>query len=141
MASEHKHRACKRVLVEGARLVLGLSAAAVVLPLYVGAKVYRELTSYAKGLASAGGEGAPPAAPPATQRAPSAETVDLGPGVWPCPDEPPDDALVGGLEGAKYHRPSCRWARNIQSDNRICFADAQAAQAYGYSPCGTCKPA
>jgi len=65
----------------------------------------------------------------------------LDPGVWKCPDRTTAAQLLGSIEGHTYHRPSCRWAKNIRDENRICFANIQTAEDRGYNPCSTCKPA
>jgi len=47
-------------------------------------------------------------------------------------------AFVASAQGSRYHRPGCRWARNIRADNLVCFATARDALDYGYEPCRTC---
>ena len=80
-----------------------------------------------------------PKAPPTLALSPpGAEMLD--PGVWKCPDRTADVRIVGSIEGHTYHRPSCRWAKNIRDENRICFADIGIAQDHGYNACDTCKP-
>jgi len=39
-----------------------------------------------------------------------------------------------------YHKPSCYWAKQISSSNRIVFSSESAARAAGYRPCKVCKP-
>lgn len=136
MADENKRRQCTSPLIICAQLALGFSAVAVVLPLYIGSRFLRAIVPSTGQRSKEGPQPAPGAEVAAPQ-----EGEYLAPGVWRCPDVPPVDALVGGAEGTKYHRPSCRWAQNIQDGNRICFSSGEAAQAYGYSPCGTCRPA
>ena len=68
-----------------------------------------------------------------------AEMLDTG--VWKCPDRTTVVRLLGSIEGHTYHRPSCRWAKNIRDENRICFASIRTAEDHGYNPCSTCKPA
>ena len=81
-----------------------------------------------------------PKAPPTLGLSPpGAEMLDTG--VWRCPDRTAVVRLVGSIEGHTYHRPSCRWAKNIRDGNRICFANIGTAQDHGYNPCSTCKPA
>ncbi|MBN1487007.1 MAG: hypothetical protein JW981_05145 [Anaerolineae bacterium] len=64
----------------------------------------------------------------------------LAPGVWKCPVSLEDAACIGSDDRDKFHLAGCRWAENIKPENRICFASREAALAYDYKPCGTCKP-
>ena len=80
-----------------------------------------------------------PRTPPALAPAPPGAEM-LYTGVWKCPDRTADMRLVGSIEGHTYHLPSCRWAKNIRDENRICFAAIEIAQNHGYSTCDTCKP-
>jgi hypothetical protein len=43
-------------------------------------------------------------------------------------------AFVGSKKSNKYHRPSSRCAKQIKSENRLCFASLDAATAKGYLP-------
>ncbi len=45
---------------------------------------------------------------------------------------------VGSTGSNKVHHPSCRWARQIQEENRRSFRDLQTAKAQGYVPCSVC---
>jgi hypothetical protein len=47
---------------------------------------------------------------------------------------------VASEEGEKFHLPECRWAQNINPDNRLEFADRSQAINHGYAPCNTCNP-
>jgi hypothetical protein len=47
-------------------------------------------------------------------------------------------AYVGSSMSTRYHDPSCVWAKEIDGERRVWFADAEEAEAAGYSPCGTC---
>ena len=76
---------------------------------------------------------------PAFALPPGAERLDEG--VWRCPVLTKAVPLVGSIEGHTYHHPSCRWAKNIRDENRICFASTKTAESRGYSACNTCKPA
>jgi len=71
---------------------------------------------------------------------PGADILTGFPGVWKCPLELTGAAFVGSIESDKYHYPSCRFVSKIKSENRICFASKDAAKAFGYVPCGSCKP-
>jgi methylphosphotriester-DNA--protein-cysteine methyltransferase len=64
----------------------------------------------------------------------------LAEGVWQCPDDTTGASFVGSDKSNKFHYLSCEWAKNIKDLNRICFASRDAALAYGYVPCGVCKP-
>ncbi|MBN1248574.1 MAG: hypothetical protein JXC32_13020 [Anaerolineae bacterium] len=48
--------------------------------------------------------------------------------------------FVGSTESDKFHRPGCRWARNIDDAHRIAFPTREAALERGYVACSTCKP-
>jgi len=39
-----------------------------------------------------------------------------------------------------FHRPDCRWAQNIASDNRVGYKSREEAVQAGRRPCKTCKP-
>ncbi len=39
-----------------------------------------------------------------------------------------------------FHRPDCRWAQNIASDNRVGYKSREEAVQAGKRPCKTCKP-
>lgn len=59
------------------------------------------------------------------------------------PQPPPatsEGSYVGSVKSDKYHYPSCRWAQNINPENKIWFGSVAEAKAAGYSPCGTCRP-
>jgi hypothetical protein len=47
---------------------------------------------------------------------------------------------VGSSESDKYHKPTCRWAKEINDTNLVHFDTEEKAAAAGYEPCGTCKP-
>jgi hypothetical protein len=68
------------------------------------------------------------------------DSIFLSDGVWRCPDSTDGASFVGSEKSNKFHLLSCEWAKKIKDENRICFADRDAALAYGYIPCGVCKP-
>ena len=47
---------------------------------------------------------------------------------------------VASTTSDKYHRPDCRYAEKIKSENRIEFSDVWEAREAGYSPCKVCNP-
>lgn len=47
---------------------------------------------------------------------------------------------IGSISSDKFHKPSCKWAKNIKSHNETWFSDYSDATTQGYSPCGVCKP-
>jgi len=51
-----------------------------------------------------------------------------------------EDKLVSSRYSIKYHKPSCKQARKIQSQVRITFDTAKQARATGRIPCNVCKP-
>lgn len=59
------------------------------------------------------------------------------------PDSQPASSTgqyVGSIKSDKYHKPSCRHAKNIKPENEIWFGTIEEAKTKGYSPCGVCKP-
>jgi hypothetical protein len=80
----------------------------------------------------------PPTNTPVAGAPPGSEI--LADGVWRCPNSTAGAAYVGSDQSDKFHYLTCRWAQKIKDENRICFASRSAAVAYGYVPCGTCKP-
>ena len=45
---------------------------------------------------------------------------------------------VGSKNSDKYHKPDCKWAKNIKVSNKITFTSSTNAKNKGYSPCKTC---
>ncbi len=75
---------------------------------------------------------------------PPASTQESQPATQPVPDPAPQTneqktGYVGSIDSDKYHSPGCRWAKKILPENEIWFESKEAAQAAGYSPCGTCQ--
>jgi hypothetical protein len=64
----------------------------------------------------------------------------LADGVWKCPSDTTGAAYIGSSKSDRFHTLTCRSAQKIKDQNRICFAGREAAMAYGYVPCGLCKP-
>lgn len=60
----------------------------------------------------------------------------------PQPDEDPQTVTyILNTNTKKFHRPSCRSAKQIKPGNRQETGDAREdLLAQGYSPCGNCKP-
>lgn len=56
------------------------------------------------------------------------KTVKAGEGYW------------ASSKSNKFHRPSCRWAQRISSQNLLIFKSRAEALDSGYSPCKECKP-
>lgn len=82
-----------------------------------------------------------PAVAPVT---PPASTQETQPAVQPEPDPAPQTneqktGYVGSTDSDKYHSPGCRWVKKILPENEIWFESKEAAEAAGYSPCGTCQ--
>lgn len=48
--------------------------------------------------------------------------------------------LWGSAKSQVYHLPSCRFAAKIRVENRVKFANADAARKAGYRPCEVCQP-
>lgn len=51
-----------------------------------------------------------------------------------------ESRLVGSKTSKKYHRPDCRYALKIKTENKIFFAGIEDAQEQGYISCKTCSP-
>ena len=53
------------------------------------------------------------------------------------------DAIVNyiaSIDSGKFHKPDCRWAKNIKSENRLIIENRSGAIERGYTPCSTCNP-
>jgi hypothetical protein len=46
--------------------------------------------------------------------------------------------LIGSKNSDKYHEPTCRYAKNIKSENLVCFSSEEEAVSKGYKPAGCC---
>lgn len=57
-----------------------------------------------------------------------------------APSEPITGAFVGSIKSDKYHYASCRYAKSINTENKIWFKAVQDAKSKGYVPCGVCNP-
>ena len=89
-----------------------------------------------------------PVMPPSTQT----ETRELPDEKVPLPESEPDEDLppeetpqtvtyVLNTNTKKFHKPSCRSAKQIKPGNRQETGDAQEdVLARSYSPCGNCRP-
>lgn len=40
--------------------------------------------------------------------------------------------FVGSKNSNKYHKPDCRWAKNIKAENLVCFKSEEEAKIRGY---------
>jgi len=49
-------------------------------------------------------------------------------------------AFVSSASSQVFHRPDCRWARNIASGNLVGYKSRPEAVQAGKRPCKTCKP-
>ncbi len=47
---------------------------------------------------------------------------------------------VASREGDKYHKTSCRVAKNIKAENKVSYQSKAEAEKDGKTPCGICKP-
>lgn len=48
--------------------------------------------------------------------------------------------FVASKSSNKYHTADCGIAKNIKTENQICFNTQEEAKKAGYAPCGVCKP-
>jgi len=54
-------------------------------------------------------------------------------------DTPPQNCTyLGSKNSNKYHLPSCRWAKQIKPENRVCFSSVDEAKSRGYLPDKNC---
>ena len=49
-------------------------------------------------------------------------------------------SYIGDRVSGAYHYPSCYWASQISSENRMWFNSPEEAISYGYWPCQICNP-
>ena len=49
-----------------------------------------------------------------------------------------DCAFVGSKNSNKYHLPTCRYAKNIDPKNLVCFSSQDEAKSKGYLPDKNC---
>jgi len=78
---------------------------------------------------------------PAPAQLTAEATAAISPEVQKLPAENINSencAFVGSKNSNKYHLPTCRWAKNIKSENKICFKDENEAKARGYLPDSNC---
>lgn len=75
--------------------------------------------------------------PTTPQDFPSSES-ETTEAVEPSPEAEPQ--YVASTESDKFHRPGCRWARQIRSERRIDLSDREEALARDLVPCKTCNP-
>lgn len=61
-------------------------------------------------------------------------------GLWQEKKEETERVYIGNKRSYIFHRPSCKYGREISEKNRIIFRSRQDAIRIGYSPCRECKP-
>jgi hypothetical protein len=47
-------------------------------------------------------------------------------------------AFIGSKNSNKYHLPTCRWAKSIKAENKVCFSSEDEAKNKGYLPDKNC---
>lgn len=52
--------------------------------------------------------------------------------------QPQSCAFLGSKNSNKYHLPTCRYAKNINPENRVCFSSKNEAESRGYLPDKNC---
>lgn len=84
-----------------------------------------------------------------TTTVPTPAPLPMGSSVQPLPSQGQSNNVgnvktsgvyIGSTESDKYHKPTCRWAKEIFPSNAIWFDTVDEAKAYGYVPCGVCSP-
>ncbi len=53
-------------------------------------------------------------------------------------ENPQECMFVGSKNSDKYHLPDCRYAKNIKSENLVCFSSIEEAEKQGYVAAGCC---
>ncbi|MFO7946674.1 MAG: thermonuclease family protein [Armatimonadota bacterium] len=61
-------------------------------------------------------------------------------GLWRRANDQATGKFVGSKNSDVYHRPECRWAKEIAPYNRVWFSSAAEARQRGYRPCRACDP-
>jgi methylphosphotriester-DNA--protein-cysteine methyltransferase len=51
-----------------------------------------------------------------------------------------DRKYVASKNSAVFHKPDCRWAKNISAGNLVGYSSREEATNSGKRPCKTCKP-
>jgi hypothetical protein len=59
-------------------------------------------------------------------------------GSTSTPTPPANCTFVGSKNSNKYHLPTCRYAKGIKVENRVCFSSQDEAQSKGYVPDKNC---
>lgn len=68
------------------------------------------------------------------------EARERGAGLWGLPGPETEEFYVGNAQSRKFHRPSCKYAREIKPGNRVEFRTRDEALDLGYEPCRACDP-
>ena len=61
-------------------------------------------------------------------------------GIWSLPVLIPEDYYIRSLKSFRFHRPGCKFARNISSRNAQRLPTRGRAFDEGLSPCRKCRP-
>jgi hypothetical protein len=56
----------------------------------------------------------------------------------PTSEAPKNCAFIGSKNSNKYHLPTCRWAKQIKEENKVCFSSAEDATSKNYLPDKNC---
>jgi hypothetical protein len=79
-----------------------------------------------------------------SQPARSADANDIKAAATVLSETPGELAVESGFVASKnsgiFHKPECRWAKNISSSNLVSYSSRDEAIKDGKKPCGTCKP-
>ncbi|OHB62068.1 MAG: hypothetical protein A2167_03565 [Planctomycetes bacterium RBG_13_46_10] len=51
-----------------------------------------------------------------------------------------ESECVASKNSGIFHKPDCRWAKNISPSNLVNYGNRDEAIKDGKKPCGTCKP-
>lgn len=61
-------------------------------------------------------------------------------GLWSRASDEATGKFVGSKNSNVYHRPECKWAKEIAPHNRVWFSSGTEARQRGYRPCRVCDP-
>lgn len=57
-------------------------------------------------------------------------------GIWGCEEKKEECLYVGSKNSKTYHKPDCKWAKKIKSENIVCYKSEPEVK--GLNPCNTC---
>jgi micrococcal nuclease len=61
-------------------------------------------------------------------------------GIWSIPVSEIEEYYIGNKHSTRFHRPSCKYAAQMEDKNKIIFRTKEEALDSCYSPCRFCQP-